>query len=135
MLGIIGIEELEIPCIIGVYPYEREAEQKIIIDLKVEMDVAKAGLSDDLNDTLDYCRLKELIQALSRNRYKLIEALAHDIVEQLLAEMPITWVWIRVKKPQAMHDAKYTFIELEQFKAGSFHEVDAHHRFSQTARR
>lgn len=134
MLGIIGFEELEIDCVIGVYPDERVATQKLYIDLKVEADIGDSVHSDRLNDTIDYCELVKLIQVEAESKCQLLETLAHRITVRLLTKLNLTWVWIRIKKPSAIANAKAALIEYERFK-GSNHEVDTHYRRRHSARR
>lgn len=135
MLGIIGFEDLEVNCIIGVYPSERHTPQKIYIDLKIETELERSAHSDDLRDTLDYDLVHQVIQEVANHKYNLLEALAFQVTSKLLNEMPISWVWIKIKKPSAIPQAKHTYVELEQFKAGARHEMDTGYRFSQTSRR
>ncbi|MFN4173521.1 MAG: dihydroneopterin aldolase [Parachlamydiaceae bacterium] len=134
MLGIIGFEELEIDCVIGVYPDERVATQKLFIDLKVEAFIGDSIHSDRLKDTIDYCELVKLIQNEAESKCQLLETLAHRISMRLLSELNLTWVWIRIKKPSALANAKAALIEYERFK-GSNHEVDTHYRRRYSARR
>lgn len=134
MLGIIGFEELEIDCVIGVYPDERVATQKLYIDLKVEAEIGDSVHSDRLKDTIDYCEIVKLIQVEAESKCQLLETLAHRITVRLLTELNLTWVWIRIKKPSAIANAKAALIEYERFK-GSNHEVDTHYRRRHSARR
>jgi len=134
MLGIIGFDELELDCVIGVYPDERVATQKLFIDLKVEADIGASVHSDRLKDTIDYCELVKLIQIEANANCQLLETLAHRISMRLLSELNLTWVWIRIRKPSAIANAKAAFVEFEKFR-GASHEVDTHYRRRHSARR
>src|SRR5713101_6412633 len=69
----------------GVRPAEREHAQEFRVDLEVETQLANAGRSDRLADTVDYTRLraiaKEVIEGPPR---RLLESLAAEIAERSL---------------------------------------------------
>ena len=85
----------------GVNPEERALGQQYIVDLIVEMDLAKPGASDNLEDTVSYARLyrvaKEVLEGEPRN---LLESAAAAIAEKVLADFPVASVRVRVKKPR-----------------------------------
>lgn len=115
--GIIGFEHYEIPCVIGVYPKERRVPQSIFVDLKVELDMSECVRSDKLQDTLDYVKLAAVCSDLAQNgNYQLIETYAYDVVQAFLQYPQVSWVWIKIKKPQGLASAMFTTIELEQYQ-------------------
>jgi dihydroneopterin aldolase len=115
MQGIVGFKDLSISCIIGDFPEERDNEQLIFIDLKVQTDISRCMHSDILKDTISYVDLAEICtnQACSQ-KYHLLEALANNILERIFADFPVSWAWIKVKKPKALPSALYAFVELEK---------------------
>jgi dihydroneopterin aldolase len=135
VLGIIGFEDLELDCVIGVFSHERGLKQRLLIDIKVETDFGESITSDQLSHTLDYCEILRLIKEEASSNFKLLEAFAHHVNQRLLRELPITWVWIRVKKPSANPMARHSLVELECFKLGTTHEVDTYNRRRHPARR
>lgn len=115
MLGVISIEHLEIPCIIGVNPREREEEQSIFVDLKIKFDMRPCIDSDKIHDTIDYLQLAHLCTEIAREgRFKLLEAYAHAVLKAAMDKYELAWAWIRVKKPLAISKANFTSIELEK---------------------
>ena len=69
------------------------AEEAIVgsdyrVDVCVHADLEKAALSDDLEDTVDYVRLREIVEAQMKQRAKLLEVVAKRIVEAYFAEFP-----------------------------------------------
>ena len=84
----------------GVNPEERVLGQEYLVDLAVEMDLAKAGASDRLEDTISYAHIyravRDVMEGESRN---LLEAAAQSVADRILAEFPVNSVAIRVKKP------------------------------------
>lgn len=87
----------------GVYPQEKSSGQKFLVDLSLEVDLAKAGHSDALEDTIDYSEVQRLVQGVVEGkRYNLLEALAGQIATVLLEAFPaLQAVTVQVEKPQA----------------------------------
>ena len=84
----------------GVNPEERVLGQEYLVDLAVEMDLAKAGASDRVEDTISYAHIyravRDVMEGEPRN---LLEAAAQSVADRILAEFPVNSVAIRVKKP------------------------------------
>jgi 7,8-dihydroneopterin aldolase/epimerase/oxygenase len=115
MLGTIGFKNYRVRCMIGSEPYERCAEQEIFIDLKVEIDISRVTSSDRLQDTVSYVELSEVCKHLAvKGQYFMIETYAFEVTEKLFSLFPVKFVWIAVKKPSAIPDAEYTFVELQR---------------------
>jgi dihydroneopterin aldolase len=86
----------------GVLPHEQELGQTFIVDAELELDLAPAGASDDLADTVDYGALSgDLAAVVSDERYDLIERLAARLAEVCLARPRVDAVTITVHKPHA----------------------------------
>lgn len=58
----------------GVYPEEKERLQPFIVDVTAHLDLAPAGRSDDLADTLDYGALASEIE-------KVVASESHQLIE------------------------------------------------------
>ena len=86
----------------GVLPHEQELGQTFIVDVALELDLAPAGASDDLADTVDYGALSgDLAAVVTDERYDLIERLATRLAEVCLARASVTAVTVTVHKPHA----------------------------------
>jgi 7,8-dihydroneopterin aldolase/epimerase/oxygenase len=87
----------------GVYARERRDGQEFVVDLTVHADLAEAGRTDRLADTLDYGALaKDAAEVVAGPPFDLIESLAARIAERTLAADPrITAVEVTVHKPSA----------------------------------
>jgi len=86
----------------GVFPEERANGQEFIVDLALSVDTARAAISDDLADTVDYGALAlAVIAVIEGEPVDLLETLAQRIVEVALAAPLATAVTVRVHKPQA----------------------------------
>jgi FolB domain-containing protein len=98
------IQDLEVRCIVGVYPDERRYEQGIRLDLDLGLDLSVAGRSGRIADTCDYDRLShEIIALLQFRRYRLLEMAAEEIAAMLLGiHGGLREVGLTIVKPQAL---------------------------------
>ena len=85
----------------GANPEERTLGQPYLVDLSVELDLRRPGVSDRLEDTVSYTRLYRAVQAVLEGEAKnLLEAIAQAVADRVLAEFPVAAVTVRVKKPR-----------------------------------
>ena len=86
--------------IVGVLAHEQAQPQPLELDLDVRLDLAAAGASDDLANTVDYgelCAVAELV--VTTTSYALLEALAEHLAAALLAADPrIDEVTLTIRK-------------------------------------
>jgi len=96
----VSIRDLSVPAVIGVHDWEREVEQTLLISVDMAADVRKAAASDNLADALDYSAVASTIAAVVREgRFRLIETAAERVAERLLADFPVTWLRLELRKP------------------------------------
>lgn len=87
----------------GVLAAERELGALFTVDLVLEADLAPAGRSDELADTVDYRRAYEVVKSvIEGSPHNLIEALAERIAALLMELEPIRQVQVRVYKKPAL---------------------------------
>jgi dihydroneopterin aldolase len=101
----------------GAHPAERQLGQRFEVDVELTLDLGRAMASDALQDTVDYSRVYAVVrQEVEEQRYHLLEGLAGAIVRRLLAELPVTAVLVRVRKPQVPLDGvlSYTAVEIRR---------------------
>jgi len=85
----------------GTLPAERELGQPFVVDLELRLNLRPAGLSDDLEQTVDYGevhrRAKEIVEGPPVN---LTETVAERIAAAVLEEHPpVEAVRVKVAKP------------------------------------
>lgn len=98
----IRLTGLEVFAYHGVLDEEKRAGQRFVVDVVLELDLATAGASDNLADTVDYGSLAGEIEALvSSERWNLIERIAERVAEVVLERAPVSAVEVTVHKPQA----------------------------------
>jgi dihydroneopterin aldolase len=83
-----------------VHSWEREVEQTLLVSVDMAADVRKAAASDDLADALDYSAVAATIATVLREGgFRLIETAAERAAERLLAEFPLSWLRLELRKP------------------------------------
>jgi dihydroneopterin aldolase len=104
----VSIRDLAVSAVIGVHPWEREIEQTLVVSAEMAADVRKAAASDELADALDYSAVAETIATVLREgKFRLIETAAERIAERLLADFPLTWLRLELRKPIASAPAPH----------------------------
>ncbi len=103
----ITIYELEVFFNVGVSEEERAKAQRLLITVDMSYDFGPAALSDRVEKTIDYSMVVEKLLAFGKERsWKLIEKLAVNIADMVLAEFRPQAVLVEVKKfviPQAKY--------------------------------
>ncbi len=88
---------------LGVPERERSAPQEVVLDVEVEFDVRKAGVSDRFEETLDYSRILATVrETLTARPYALVECLAESAAGAVLEAHPVLGVRVLVRKPGAL---------------------------------
>jgi dihydroneopterin aldolase len=83
----------------GVSPEERIVGGRIIVDVEIELDLARAGISDDIADTVSYADVFKTIRHLvEETESQLLEALAYKIASALLEKFAMPAVTVNVRK-------------------------------------
>ena len=85
----------------GVNDFERENGQFFLINLRLFLDLKKAGLSDSLKDTVDYSRVYECIKDIIEGpSIKLLEKLADVVVDAIFETFPqVIGLNVEIEKP------------------------------------
>ena len=82
----------------GVHQHEKEQGQDFVFD--VDLDAGERGVSDRLEDAVDYRDVALAVQEVSDARsYDLLEALAAEVADELLRRFAAEGVRVRVAKP------------------------------------
>jgi dihydroneopterin aldolase len=99
----------------GVSDEERADEQEIDVDVELEVDLAAAGSSDDLDQTVNYAKVFKVCRAIAEEQsFHLLEAIAEAIAGRLLADFaPIDAVVVRVRKPGVPIDGRLEYAGVE----------------------
>ena len=103
---IIKIENLRLRTIIGIYDWEKETLQDLVINVTIDFDGEKAAASDDIEDTIDYKAMnKKIISFVETNNFNLLERVAGSICDIVFEDPVVRWVSVKVEKPGALRFA------------------------------
>ncbi|SET50516.1 2-amino-4-hydroxy-6-hydroxymethyldihydropteridine diphosphokinase [[Clostridium] polysaccharolyticum] len=98
----IKIENLEVYAHHGVLEEENVLGQKFLLSLELGTDTRKSGKSDELKDSVNYAEVAHFVNTfLQENTFRLIEAAAEHVANELLVRFPIEQVRVEMKKPWA----------------------------------
>ena len=111
----ICIDELKIFAYHGVFEHENIKGQNFYVNAVLYVDTEKAGRTDDLDVSVDYGSVCQLIKkVMTENTYKLIETAAQSIAEAILLKYGLVKsVDIEVRKPEAPIDMEFGSVSVK----------------------
>lgn len=103
-MDVVRIHRLELDCIVGIRPQEREHRQRVRLDIGLHADLSQAGRSGRISLTADYDQVAHEVAALLAFRhYHLVEMAAEEVSAMLLGLHPgVERVDLRIEKPGAL---------------------------------
>jgi 7,8-dihydroneopterin aldolase/epimerase/oxygenase len=97
----IEISGLSLYTRLGVTAAEREIGQRLLIDLTLEVGESSATETDDIDDTVDYGEVCNLVALVAQQRtYRTLERLCTAIADRLLEDFSIEAVSVKAAKPE-----------------------------------
>ena len=115
MMDKIFIHALKTETIIGIFDWERQVKQTILIDFEISADIRKAAASDSIDDTLNYKRVaKRVLAFVEASAFHLIETLAEHVAMLVLEEFGVAWVRVTLSKPGAIRSSRDVGVILER---------------------
>jgi len=102
----------------GLFPEENKLGQRFIVDVQLFLSLEKAGKSDQMNDSIDYGKVYEVVQAIVEGEaMHLIEAVAEKIAGQLLGEFALLQaLQVKVIKPDPPIQGHYESVSVEIYR-------------------
>jgi len=114
-MDIVYIQALELDAVIGVYEWEQQIEQRLLLDLELGADIKKAAESDSLDDALDYFQISKRLRVFVREqRVELVETLVERIAQLLHDEFSVSWMRLKLAKPGAVSFAADVGVVVER---------------------
>ena len=96
----VSIRDLRVATVIGVYDWERETEQTLVLAVDAAFDVASAAARDDIPAALDYSSVARIVKTVvTEGKFRLIETAAERVAQGLIDAFDLTWVRVEVVKP------------------------------------
>ena len=112
------VRDFEIVASVGVFEHEKRYEQRILLSADLAVHDDYDGVSDRLEDVLDYSTLVEGIALLVQQEHvNLLETLAERIARHCLADQRVESVRIRIEKPDALPMCRSVGVEIERGRA------------------
>lgn len=114
-MDIVFLRGLRIETVIGIYDWEKEIKQPVVLDIEMSGDIARAAASDKIEDTLDYKAIsKRLKQFVSESRFELVETLAERCAAIIREEFGVGWVRLKLDKVGAVSGAQGVGVIIER---------------------
>jgi 7,8-dihydroneopterin aldolase/epimerase/oxygenase len=114
----IYIHALKTEAIIGIFDWERQVKQTILVDLEFSANIRKAALSDSIDDTLNYKKVaKRVLAFIEASQFHLVETMADSIAMLLLEDFGLEWVKVVLSKPGAIRSSRDVGIIIERTRA------------------
>jgi dihydroneopterin aldolase len=111
----IFIHALKTEAIIGIFDWERQVRQTVVIDLEFSADIRKAALSDSIDDTLNYKRVaKQVLSFVEASHFHLVETLSEHIAMLIIQDFGVSWVRVALSKPGAIRGSRDVGIIIER---------------------
>lgn len=115
----IFLNELTVEAIVGIWDWERQIPQTVVIDLEMAADIRRAAEADSIDATLNYKLVAKSVQRLvEESRFRLVETMAEAIADLVIGEFGVPWVKVRVNKPGAIRGAKDVGVVIERGDPG-----------------
>ncbi|MDD4051350.1 MAG: dihydroneopterin aldolase [candidate division Zixibacteria bacterium] len=98
----------------GVSTAEKETGRRFQVDCELAVDLAEAGKTDRLMNTIDYSAVYDLIADIVQNTsFSLLEGLAGTLAMRILEVFPVVEVTVRVRKMVPPISGYVDYIEVE----------------------
>jgi 7,8-dihydroneopterin aldolase/epimerase/oxygenase len=111
----IHVNQMEFYGYHGVFPEETRLGQRFAVNLTVELDLSKAGKSDDLNESINYADLYKVCKDIVEGQpFKLVEAVAEKIAATILESFSLVEAChVKVIKPDPPIPGHYKSVAVE----------------------
>jgi dihydroneopterin aldolase len=111
----IFIHALKTETIVGIFDWERQVKQTVVMDIEFSADIAKAARSDSIEDTSNYKGVaKRVLAFVDESSFHLVETLAEHVAMLILEEFGVGWVGITLSKPGAIRGSRDVGVILER---------------------
>ena len=118
-MDLIFIDDLRLSTRVGIYPREQALPQTIEMSLRIGHSADRAGLSDNIRDTIDYAAVVDrLHRELATRHFNLLERLADYVATLLIEDFGAVWVRVTVAKLGIMRDVRRVGVIIERGTRG-----------------
>jgi dihydroneopterin aldolase len=114
----IFIHALKTETIVGIFDWERQVKQTVVMDIEFSADIRKAATSDFIDDTLNYKAVaKRVLAFVEESSFHLVETLAEHVAMLMLEEFGVSWVSLELSKPGAIRSSRDVGVTLERTRS------------------
>ncbi|MDW8363198.1 MAG: dihydroneopterin aldolase [Myxococcales bacterium] len=132
MADVLALTGLEVDCVVGVYPHERGARQRLVVDLEMELDVEAAASQQSLRRSVDYHAMAaQLAFLLQSCEFRLLETAARALLRYVLAapaasesRAPVQRARVTLTKPGALAGRGVPSVRLERDASWARYEIE-----------
>jgi dihydroneopterin aldolase len=99
----------------GVHDAEREQGQLFLYD--IELEVGERGADDVIENAVDYSRVAAAVREVAARPFRLLEALAAAVADDLVTRFAPEHVRVRVRKPEVRpggNEVEYAAVTVER---------------------
>mgnify|MGYP004005457081 FL=1 len=107
------IRDLELLCSIGIHDHEKQAPQRVLINIDMMAYPSSVDVNDDHENVICYETVTNQIRALiAKGHVNLVETLAEDIASLCLKNTRVFNVRVRIEKPDIIADTRSVGVEI-----------------------
>ncbi|NCN42751.1 MAG: dihydroneopterin aldolase [Piscirickettsiaceae bacterium CG_4_9_14_3_um_filter_43_564] len=113
---ILFIKGLRVDTLIGIYDWEKQAEQPLIFDIELSTCLTPSAQSDAIDDTVNYKTVSDdIIEWVKASRFELIETLAEQLCQRIFDRNPkVSEIALTLNKPQAVIAAQAVGLKIRR---------------------
>lgn len=109
------VHGLAVDTVIGIFDWEREIRQKVVLDVEMAVDISPSAATEDIDRTVSYKDVSDrLTQFIEQSEFLLVETMAEEIAGLILAEFAVPFVRIKLGKPDAIANAHDVGVMIER---------------------
>ncbi len=110
------IRDLALMCSIGIYDFEKQAPQRVIINIDMSHNPSSVNIDDNHENVVCYEKVTNSVRDLISNGHtNLVETIAEDIAKICLRNERVFKVKVRVEKPDIIPDTMSVGVEIIRF--------------------
>jgi 7,8-dihydroneopterin aldolase/epimerase/oxygenase len=104
-MSVIYIKDLVVQAKHGLHQHEKIRAQRFKISIELTVDNGKAGITDNIEDTLSWSELRNnIVTTVENNSFNLVERLAQVIAQQILHDRRVLKAIVSIDKLDAFEN-------------------------------
>jgi len=112
------IRDLVLACSIGIHSHEKEARQRVRINLDLAVEESSEPINDNIHNVICYEELADGVQEIvNHGHVNLVETLAENIAAMCLEDVRVRSARVRVEKLDILEGSESVGVEIERFNS------------------